>query len=95
LAPDLVVAALGSKELTEEQRDQIQKAGSRIVGWDQKEIGRKQIQKIHRRGLRAWVYAVNDPRRARGLIDAGINGVITDSQAEMLRLRNSRLSKRP
>ncbi len=90
LAPDLVVAALGSKELTEEKLDQIQETGSRIVGWDQKEIGRKQIQAIHRRGLRAWVYTVNDPRRAEELIDAGIDGIITDLPAEMLRLRKSR-----
>jgi len=87
LAPDLVVAALGSKELTDDKLDQIQRTGSRIVGWDQKEIGRRQIEEIHRRGLRAWVYTVDDEQRAQELIDAGIDGIITNDPAKILRLR--------
>lgn len=87
LAPDLVLAALGSKELTAEKLDEIERTGSRIVGWDHKEIGREQIEAIHRRGLRAWVYTVNDPERAKELIEAGIDGIITDFPGKIMQLR--------
>ncbi len=87
LAPDLVLAALGSKELTPEKLDEIQRTGSRIVGWDHKEIGRQQIEAIHQRGLRAWVYTVNDPQRANELIEAGIDGIITDFPGRIMQLR--------
>ena len=89
LAPTLVLGALGSKELTEDKLEEIQKTGSRVVGWDQKEIGQREIEAIHRRGLRAWVYTVNDPQRAQELIRAGIDGIITDFPEEMLKLRTS------
>jgi glycerophosphoryl diester phosphodiesterase len=82
----LVLAALGSKELTDSRLDQIQRTGARIVGWDHQEIGAGEIEAIHARGLRAWVYTVNDPERAQALIKAGIDGIISDCPATMLPL---------
>jgi glycerophosphoryl diester phosphodiesterase len=37
------------------------------------------IKKLHAAGMKALVYTVNDPAEARRLIDAGIDGLITDA----------------
>ncbi len=84
LAPGLVLAALGSKELTDSKLKDAERTGASIIAWNQKHIGRQDINAIHRRGLKAWVYTVNDVQRARELIDWGIDGIITDVPATML-----------
>lgn len=84
LAPCLVLAALGSKELTDSKLEDAQKTGANVVAWNQKHISRQQIDAIHRRGLKAWVYTVNEVARARELVDWGIDGIITDVPATML-----------
>ncbi len=86
IAPDLELAALGDAELNESKLDEIQKSGAQIVGWNQKHVGAKQIAAIHARGLKAWVYTVNDSARASELIDAGIDGLITDVPRQILDL---------
>jgi glycerophosphoryl diester phosphodiesterase len=83
----VALAALGNKELTTEKLDAIAKTGARVVGWDQKEIGPAQIELIHARGWKAWVYTVDDPARAKELIAAGIDGLITNVPAALLRLK--------
>jgi glycerophosphoryl diester phosphodiesterase len=82
-APKLVLGALGSKELTAEKLDQLSAAGAQIVVWDDKTIGRIEIAAIHGLGLKAWVYTVDDPARAQELIAAGIDGLITNTPAEL------------
>ncbi len=86
LAPKLTLTALGSKELTAAQLDQIQLTGAQVVGWNEKDIRKADIDAIHRRGLKAWVYTVDDPRRARQLIADGIDGIITNTPAAILKL---------
>jgi glycerophosphoryl diester phosphodiesterase len=87
LEPNLILGALGSKELTEDRLDQIKKTGARVVGWNHQDIQREQIEAVQRRGLRIWAYTVNDPDRAQQLIDDGIDGIITDFPAKMMQLR--------
>lgn len=84
LAPGIVLAALGSKELTDSKLKDAERTGASIIAWNQKHIGRQDINAIHRRGLKAWVYTVNDVKRARELVDWGIDGIITDVPATML-----------
>jgi len=85
LNPDLVLGALGGDRLTDVRLDQIEKSGARVVGWNHKDIHRRQIDAIHRRGLKVWVYTVNDPARAKELLDDGIDGIITDVPGVMLK----------
>lgn len=89
LAPQLVLAALGSKPLNEARLENAARTGAQIIAWDHKEIMRPQIEAIHARGLKAWVYTVDDPARAKQLISAGIDGIITNVPEEMLRLRSN------
>ncbi len=84
LEPQLVLGALGGKELTAKHLDDIQTAGASVVGWRHSDISPREIQQIHERGLQAWVFTVNDPLRAVELARAGIDGVISDKPALML-----------
>ena len=62
---NLVIAALGHKEVTPEKLDQIAKTGARIVGWEDKHTNASTIAAIHDRGWKAWVWTVDDPRAWR------------------------------
>ncbi len=41
-------------------------------------LDREDIEQIHAAGLQAWVWTVNDPARARELLDMGADGICTD-----------------
>ena len=83
-APDLVLAALGSKELTAEKLEQIAGCGAAIVGWNEQDLQPGDVDRIHQRGWKLWVYTVNDVARAKELAALGIDGIITDDPAAML-----------
>lgn len=51
--------------------------GAKIVVWN-REVAGEAIRLAHQRGLRVWVYTVNEPRLARQLIDKGADGIITN-----------------
>lgn len=87
LAPELILGALGSKDLSDDRLDEIQKAGARIVGWNHQDLQRQQIEAVQRRGMKIWAYTVNDVQRAQQLIDDGIDGIITDYPAKIMQLR--------
>ena len=93
LAPHLVLAALGSKPLNEKRLEMAIATGAQIIAWDHKEISRREIEAIHARGKRAWVWTVDDPDRARALITAGIDGIITNVPETMIRVRNAKEKK--
>ncbi|TVS19689.1 MAG: hypothetical protein EA424_07635 [Planctomycetaceae bacterium] len=87
LAPELILGALGSKDLSDDRLDEIQKAGARIVGWNHQDLQRAQIEAVQRRGMKIWAYTVNDVQRAQQLIADGIDGIITDYPAKIMQLR--------
>ncbi len=79
----VVLAALGGKEFTPEKLREIGPTGANIVAWDHKAIHAAEIQQIHAAGYKAWVYTVDDPARAKELIAAGIDGIITNVPAKL------------
>ena len=81
LAPELLLGALGRKELTSERLDEIAETGATVVGWQDKHLDAAGIDAIHARGWKAWVWTVDDPVRARQLVQAGIDGIITNRPA--------------
>ena len=46
----------------------------------------REIRAIHARGLKAWVFTVNEPAHAARLIDASIDGIFTDELASLKKL---------
>jgi glycerophosphoryl diester phosphodiesterase len=83
IAPELVLCALGHRELTPERLDQIARAGATVVGWEDKDVGARTIAAIHARGWKAWVWTVDDPRRVGELVQAGADGIITNCPGEI------------
>jgi glycerophosphoryl diester phosphodiesterase len=81
IAPELVLAALGHKEFTPDKLDQIAKTGARIVGWEDKFTTDETIAAIHARGWKAWVWTVDDPKRIEQLVQAKIDGIISNRPA--------------
>jgi glycerophosphoryl diester phosphodiesterase len=95
LEPGQVLGALGpppasgpgprsdaDEELTAAHLDTIQLLGARYVGWNRR-VSRERVQDAHRRGLKVWIYTINDPAEARELLARGVDGVITDNPARL------------
>jgi glycerophosphoryl diester phosphodiesterase len=87
LSPRLALGALCGKPATEEQIRAAAATGADLIVWNHEKIGPEQIDLIHKLGKRAWVYTVDDPKRAAGFLTAGIDGIITNRPGEMTRLR--------
>jgi glycerophosphoryl diester phosphodiesterase len=89
LSPTLTLGTLYSKTSTPELIDEAAAIGVDLIAWNQEKLKPEHIELIHKHGKKAWVYTVDDPRRAADLIAAGIDGLITNKPAEMMRVRNA------
>ncbi len=99
LEPDQVLGALGpptrfadgkkppriSKKLDTRWLDELAKTGARIVVWNRR-VSKRAVQAAQQRGLRVWIYTINDSRLARDLLALGVNGIITNKIALMQRM---------
>ncbi len=90
LAPELVRGALGppasrdgrrltdaEKALSTEFIEAIQQLGAQVVVWN-RQVSADAVAHAHARGLRVWVYTINDPDEAARLVALGVEGIITD-----------------
>jgi glycerophosphoryl diester phosphodiesterase len=93
LAPNLVLGALGppstrdGQPLTDADRwlnsaflDEVQATGAQLVVWN-RQVTPQSVTEAQRRGLRVWVYTINEPITASLLVAFGVNGIITDNPA--------------
>ena len=90
--PDQVLGALGppsqlsdgtkptgiAKELSATWLEDLQKTGAKVAVWNEK-VSREAVQLAHQRGLKVWVYTINDPAVANKLLDMGVDGLITNN----------------
>jgi len=90
--PDQVLGALGpptllpdgkkpsgkSKDLSAAWLDDLQSTGAKIVVWNDR-VSKQSVQLAHERGLKVWVYTINDPALANRLLDIGVDGLITNN----------------
>jgi len=67
-----------SKELSAKWLDELQKSGAKVAVWD-KGVSKEAVQLAHDRGLKVWVYTINDPDLANRLLDMGVDGIITNN----------------
>jgi glycerophosphoryl diester phosphodiesterase len=81
-AGNLVIAALGDEEFTPHKLDDVGRTGARVVAWEDKYTTAGSIGAIHAKGYRAWVWTVDDPQRVAELVEAGIDGIITNVPAQ-------------
>lgn len=91
LAPEQVLAALGpvapakgqpfteaDKVLGPPQLDRLAAAGASVAVWSRDHVTRASVRDAHARGLKVWVYTVNDVAAAREMLDLGVDGIISN-----------------
>lgn len=92
LQPNQVLGALGcpgrladgSKPTTKEKAlsadwlDELAKTGAKIAVWN-KDVTKEAVALAHQRGLKVWVYTIDDPKVANELLDLGVDGLITNN----------------
>jgi len=89
--PKQVLSALGppstkdGKKLTEDEKilspayiDQALKSGVRAVGWNN-QVTKEAVAYAHQKGLKVWIYTINEPAEANHLLDMGVDGIITNN----------------
>lgn len=65
--------------------DRIQTTGAQVAVWN-RQVNRRSVREAHRRGLRVWVYTINEPALATDLLALGVDGIITDNPALIWRV---------
>jgi glycerophosphoryl diester phosphodiesterase len=89
--PQQILGALGpagtrnGKKLTDEEKtlspawiSEAKKIGVSVIGWNKLVTG-DAIAYAHSQNLKVWIYTINDPSEAAGLLDLGVDGIITDN----------------
>jgi len=89
LSPTLTLCTLSSKAANDEQIQAAAATGADVIVWNHEKLRREQVGLIHRLGKKAWVYTIDDPQHAADFITAGIDGVITNKPATMIRVRGA------
>lgn len=67
-----------AKGLSAAWLDELQKTGAKVAVWNDN-VSREAVQLAHQRGLKVWVYTINDPAAANKLLDLGVDGIITNN----------------
>ncbi|HEY6737890.1 MAG TPA: glycerophosphodiester phosphodiesterase family protein [Actinopolymorphaceae bacterium] len=77
LEPDVPIGILDSERPTDEELTAWSR-WARQVNPDQAVTDASLIERIHELGMTVNVWTVNDPARARALVELGVDGIITD-----------------
>ena len=105
LEPEQILGALGppstrdGKRLSDDEKklspawiEEAQRTGARIVVWN-RQLDAAAVKAVHERGLKLWVYTINDESQARQFLAAGVDGIITDNPAIVWKALNSLRSR--
>jgi glycerophosphoryl diester phosphodiesterase len=90
--PDQVLGALGpptvlpdgtkpsgrAKELSAAWLDDLKKTGAKVAVWNDR-VSKQSVQLAHERGLKVWIYTINDSALANRLLDMVVDGLITNN----------------
>jgi glycerophosphoryl diester phosphodiesterase len=90
--PDQVLGALGPPKklstgakptgmtapLSAEWLDDLVKTGAKAAVWNEK-VSKEAVKLAHDRGLKVWVYTINDADLCNKLLDIGVDGIITNN----------------
>jgi glycerophosphoryl diester phosphodiesterase len=68
------------KALSPQWLDEVKALGVQLAVWN-RQVDAPAVQAAHARGLRVWVYTINDLDTAFSLLRAGVDGIITDNPA--------------
>ncbi len=80
------------RELNAAWLDELEKSGAKVAVWNDK-VSKESVQLAHQRGLKVWVYTINDPDLANRLLDMGVDGIITNNTSLIWRTIALRAAK--
>jgi glycerophosphoryl diester phosphodiesterase len=72
--------------------DLVKECGAKAAVWNQ-EVDAKAVKEAHKRGLKVWVYTINEPELANKLLDMGVDGLITNNTSLIWRTIALRFAK--
>jgi glycerophosphoryl diester phosphodiesterase len=58
----------------------VKATGARIAVWN-RQVDAAAVKEAHGLGLQVWVYTINELDVAASLLEAGVDGIITDNPA--------------
>lgn len=67
-----------AKTLSKAWLDDLVKTGAKAAVWND-QITKEAVADAHKRGLKVWVYTINDSAAANKLLDMGVDGIITNN----------------
>ncbi|HHY85872.1 MAG TPA: glycerophosphodiester phosphodiesterase [Verrucomicrobia bacterium] len=70
------------QKLSPEWLDLMNDTGARVAVWH-REITPEAVRLAHKRGLKVWIYTVDDATTATELIAMGVNGIITNDPSDL------------
>jgi len=68
------------------------KTGAQVVVCSNR-VSAEAVRLAHQRGLKVWVYTINDPELANRLLDMGVDRLITDNTSLIWRTTALRAQK--
>lgn len=80
------------KPLNAEWLDLLKATGAKAVVWN-REVSREAVALARARGLKVWVYTINETELATKLLDSGVDGLITDNPSIIWRAMALRAAK--
>ena len=66
------------KPLDADWLDDLLKTRAKVAVWND-QVSKDAVKQAHQRGLKVWVYTINDPAAANKLLDMGVDGIITNN----------------
>jgi len=67
-----------AKPLSAAWIEELVKCGAHAAVWND-QVSKQAVDLAHQRGLKVWVYTINDPALANKLLDMGVDGLITNN----------------
>ena len=107
LAPEQVLVAIGppgsrddgkklsaaEKVLSEKWLDEMKDTGARAVHWNQM-VTKEAVGLAHERGLKVWIYTIDDPALANQLLDMGVDGITSNNTSLIWKTLAVRFAKK-
>lgn len=59
------------------------------MAWNS-QVDRSAVRAAHRRGLKVFVYTIDDPKTANDLLDMGVDGIISNKPTMLWKVLASR-----
>ncbi len=95
--PRQILAALGppgsrggkklddaAKALDKVWVDEVRQTGARVVVWN-RQITRESVAYAHQKGMKVWVYTIDDPALAKAMCELGADGIISNDPSTIQR----------